>query len=74
MLLESEATCTHCAKYEEEDTMISMSERYVLAALASITWMVAILVELIWQNQLFVYGLSIAAILLAGASPSLHAP
>jgi Cd2+/Zn2+-exporting ATPase len=66
MLLESEAACTHCAKYEEEDANISMSERYVLAVLASITWMVAILFELIWRNQLFVYGLSIAAILLAG--------
>ncbi|MFX1260710.1 MAG: heavy metal translocating P-type ATPase [Promethearchaeota archaeon] len=66
MLLESEATCTHCAKHEEEDAKISMSERYIHAFLASITWMVAILVELFWQNQLFVYGLSIAAILLAG--------
>ncbi|MFW9802973.1 MAG: heavy metal translocating P-type ATPase [Candidatus Thorarchaeota archaeon] len=66
MLLESEAACTHCAKQEEEDTKTSMTERYVIAVLASITWAAAILVELLLQNQLFVYGLSIAALLMAG--------
>jgi Cd2+/Zn2+-exporting ATPase len=68
MLLESEgeATCTHCAKHEEEDTKTSMTEKYALAGLSSVTWVVAILVELLWQNQLIVYSLSIAAILLAG--------
>ncbi|MFX1270208.1 MAG: hypothetical protein ACFFAX_00900, partial [Promethearchaeota archaeon] len=66
MLLESEAACTHCAKHEEEDTKTSMTEKYALAVLATVTWSAAILVELLWQNQLFVYGLSIAALLMAG--------
>ncbi len=68
MLLESEgeAVCTHCAKHEEEDTKTSMNEKYALAGLSSVTWVVAILVELLWQNQLIVYSLSIAAILVAG--------
>ena len=66
MLLESEATCTHCAKHEEEDTNSSMTEKYVLASLSTITWVSGILIELTWQNQLIVYILSIASILLAG--------
>ncbi|MHA2118388.1 MAG: heavy metal translocating P-type ATPase [Candidatus Thorarchaeota archaeon] len=68
MLLESEgeAVCTHCVKHEEEDTKTSMNEKYALAGISSATWVVAILVELLWQNQLIVYSLSIAAILMAG--------
>ncbi len=66
MLLESEAACTHCAKHEEEDSKSNMTEKYVLAGLSSVVWIAAILIELLWQNQLFVYTLSIAAILLAG--------
>ncbi|MHA2041969.1 MAG: heavy metal translocating P-type ATPase [Candidatus Thorarchaeota archaeon] len=66
MLLESEAACTHCAKHEEEDTKTSMTEKYVLAGFSSVTWVVAILVELLWQNQMIVYILSFAAILMAG--------
>lgn len=66
MLLESEAACTHCAKHEEEDINTSMTEKYVLAGLSTVTWVVAILVELLWQNQMIVYSMSIAAILMAG--------
>jgi Cd2+/Zn2+-exporting ATPase len=66
MLLESEAACTHCAKHEEEDTNSSMTEKYVLAGVSSIIWVSGILTELVWQNQLIVYILSIASILLAG--------
>ncbi|MHA2141424.1 MAG: heavy metal translocating P-type ATPase [Candidatus Thorarchaeota archaeon] len=66
MLLESESACTHCTKHEEEDIKSSMTEKYVLAGLSSITWTVAIFAELLWQNQLIVYSLSIAAIFLAG--------
>ena len=66
MLLESEAACTHCAKHEEEDTKTTMTERYIIAGFSTVIWVVAILIELLWQNQLIVYTLSIAAILMAG--------
>ncbi|MHA2067520.1 MAG: heavy metal translocating P-type ATPase, partial [Candidatus Thorarchaeota archaeon] len=66
MLLESEATCTHCAKHEEDDTKTSLTEKYLIASSSSIAWVAAIFTELLWQNQLIVYSLSIAAILLAG--------
>jgi Cd2+/Zn2+-exporting ATPase len=67
MLLESESeACTHCTKHEEEDTKTSMTEKYAFAGLSTVAWIAAILVELLWQNQLIVYSLSIAAILIAG--------
>ncbi|UCH04621.1 MAG: cadmium-translocating P-type ATPase [Candidatus Thorarchaeota archaeon] len=66
MLVESEQSCSHCAGHEEEDSSSDIRQKYVIAALSTPAWTLAIVSDFILFNAPAVYILSLATMLLAG--------
>ncbi|MFX1604105.1 MAG: hypothetical protein ACFFCK_11540, partial [Promethearchaeota archaeon] len=64
--MESDQSCSHCARHEEEDSNSDIRQKYAITALSTPTWVLAIATEFILFNTPVVYILSLVVMLLAG--------
>ncbi|MFX1266098.1 MAG: heavy metal translocating P-type ATPase, partial [Promethearchaeota archaeon] len=64
--MESDQSCSHCARHEEEDSNSDIRRKYAITALSTPTWVLAIATEFILFNTPVVYILSLVVMLLAG--------